>query len=72
MAREAGFYWVCLFGSDEPVVASWSPNIRYDGTEGDMEWNFCGAESVGYAESDDPTEDRVRVVSERLIPPKGK
>jgi hypothetical protein len=58
-AREPGFYWVHWCGDPTPIVAEW----------GDNEWNFPGAESVGYAESDDPGGTRVRVVSERLQPP---
>ena len=56
--REAGFYWVVCFRSDLQVA-------RWDGDV----WDFCGLESVGYAEPDDPTGDRVQVVSDRLVPP---
>lgn len=57
--REPGHYWVCTYGDTEPEVARWDGNA----------WDFCGAESIGYAEPDDPTGKRVRVVSARLTPP---
>lgn len=57
--REIGYYWVRRFGSEELQVACW----------GGEYWDFCGAESSGYAEPDDPTGERVRVVSECLQEP---
>jgi allantoicase len=65
MTREPGYYWVICFLGDREITEEDFKDAQVAHFDGN--WNFCGAEESGYAESDDPT--RVRVVSERLPPP---